>query len=47
MLKFLLVRKYDVGALCNGILSGLVSITAGCGNMAPRLSSHLGHLLKL
>ena len=25
--------RYDVGALCNGILASLVSITAGCGNM--------------
>lgn len=27
--------KYDVGALCNGILFGLVSITAGCNNIEP------------
>lgn len=27
--------KYDVSALCNGILIGLVSITAGCNNVDP------------
>ena len=28
-----ITHKYDVGGLCNGILGGLVAITAGCGNM--------------
>eukprot|EP00439_Symbiodinium_sp_Y106_P053457 s1179_g7.t1 len=27
------MKKYDVGGLCSGILAGLVSITAGCGNV--------------
>mmetsp|Transcript_8328 Transcript_8328/g.22049 ORF Transcript_8328/g.22049 Transcript_8328/m.22049 type:complete len:612 (+) Transcript_8328:69-1904(+) len=26
--------KYDIGSFCNGILAGLVSITAPCGNVA-------------
>ena len=32
-LTFAITKCYDVGAFCNGILSGLVSITAGCGNV--------------
>jgi len=33
ILKFVMLRKYDVGGLCNGILAGVVSISAGCGNL--------------
>jgi len=33
LVQFGLERKFDVGGLCNGILGGLVSITAGCGNV--------------
>eukprot|EP00931_Biecheleriopsis_adriatica_P039923 TRINITY_DN2283_c0_g1_i5.p1 TRINITY_DN2283_c0_g1~~TRINITY_DN2283_c0_g1_i5.p1 ORF type:complete len:541 (+),score=114.57 TRINITY_DN2283_c0_g1_i5:76-1698(+) len=32
-IRYLILKKYDVGGLCNGILAGLVSITAPCGNV--------------
>jgi len=33
LVKFLTTKKYEIGSMCNGILAGLVAITAGCGNV--------------
>jgi Amt family ammonium transporter len=32
-LRYVMTKSYDVCGLCNGILAGLVSITAPCGNV--------------
>jgi len=33
LLRYGRLKKYDIGGFCNGILAGLVSITAPCGNV--------------
>merc|ERR1712167_552630 len=33
LLQYALTKKYDCAALCNGILAGLVSVTAPCSNV--------------
>lgn len=36
--------KFDIGAICNGILAGLVTITAGCDNLYPWMTLLVGIL---
>jgi len=42
--KFLVSHTWDVGMLCNGILAGLVSITAGTADVYPWASIIIGFL---
>merc|ERR1719161_1550800 len=44
LVQFALTRKYDCAALCNGILAGLVSITAGCSNVESGSAVVIGFL---
>jgi len=42
LLRYAMMKKYDVGGLCNGILAGLVSVTAGCGNVESHSALFIG-----
>lgn len=42
--KFFISHTWDVGMLCNGILAGLVSITAGAADVYPWAAGLLGFL---
>lgn len=36
--------KFDLAAICNGILAGLVTVTAGCDNLYPWMTLLVGIL---
>merc|ERR1719161_2970734 len=42
LLIFALTKKYDCAALCNGILAGLVSVTAPCSNVESGSAVFIG-----
>jgi len=41
-LRYAMLRRYDIGGLCNGILAGLVSITAGCATVDHGVAIFIG-----
>merc|ERR1712036_93901 len=44
LLNFAITKKYDCAALCNGILAGLVSVTAPCSNVESGCAVLIGLL---
>merc|ERR1712188_160845 len=44
LLNFGITKKYDCAALCNGILAGLVSVTAPCSNVESGSAVLIGFL---
>jgi Amt family ammonium transporter len=41
------ISKYDIGALCNGILCGLVSVTGVCDRTEPWIACFIGAIASL
>merc|ERR1719364_122765 len=44
LLQYAITKKYDCAALCNGILAGLVSVTAPCSNVESGSAVLIGFL---
>ena len=44
LLRYAITKKYDCAALCNGILAGLVSVTAPCSNVESGSAVFIGLL---
>jgi len=42
LIRYTMMKKYDVGGLCNGILAGLVSVTAGAANIEAHSAVIIG-----
>jgi Amt family ammonium transporter len=42
--EYSFVNRYDIGTFCNGIIVGLVSVTASCDSIAPWASPVIGLL---
>ena len=40
--EYTFVNRFDIGTFCNGIIVGLVSVTASCDNIAPWASPVIG-----
>jgi Amt family ammonium transporter len=43
-IRFAILKRYDIGGMCNGVLAGLVSITAGCATVEPHTALLIGFL---
>ncbi len=43
-MRWIRSRRWNITSVCGGILGGLVSITAGCGNIHPMLTPVVGFI---